>query len=838
MTWRGVLYLYRIRLRRRYVQELLALVGIAVGVALLFSSQVVSASLTGSVQQLTSGIIGRAQFQLAARSPYGMSQRVVGEVQRLPGVDAAVPVLEETAVVVGPRGERSVQLIGTEPRFARLGGSLLRHFSAGQLARQQAIALPTSVARSIGVGPLQTSALRSGASTIMTVIGAELTESEIGSLADSPLAIAPLAYAQKITGLNRHVTRIFVLPRSGADHEVERGLERLAADNLNVEPADFEASLFRTAARPTTESTQLFSALSALVGFLFAVNAMLLTVPRRRAQVAGLRLDGYHPATLVKILLCDALVLGVASSSVGLALGDLLSVYVFRASPSYLAFAFPVGSQRIVTWQGVTFSVSGGLAAAATGVLAPLRREILGRKPRVTERVPSPQVSPPWILPVGGLGLLLVTCGVGEFAPGAALIAVVSLTAGMLLLLPGLVTGLLAVTERVFADVPTSAPFLAVRELRSRASRARTFAVAATGAVAVFGSVAIQGSHANLVRGLYRLQEEISGVADVWIAPPGVSNLLTTTPFQGTQKGALAHLRGVRSVDDYRAGLLDYDERRVWVLAPPRTAAQLVPANQIVNGSPKLAATRVRDGGWAVVSQTIAAQHHLRIGQTFTLPSPKPTIFRVAALSTNIGWSPGAIIINAQDFATAWADTDPTAYNVTLRPDASPTQVEREIRKMLGPRSGLSVYTAAQLDRRKQAATRQGLTQLTQISDIVLVGAILAMAAAMGSMLWQRRMRVAHLKLDGLSGPAVWRALLFEASLLLGAGCAIGAAFGLYGQFVMTRALVAVTGYPVVVSVDLRAALGSLGLVSAVAVAIVAVPGYVVARVDPVTAAR
>ena len=39
--------------------------------------------------------------------------------------------------------------------------------------------------------------------------------------------------------------------------------------------------------------TALFAGLSALVGFLFAFNAMLLTVPRRRALVSDLRLDGY-----------------------------------------------------------------------------------------------------------------------------------------------------------------------------------------------------------------------------------------------------------------------------------------------------------------------------------------------------------------------------------------------------------------------------------------------------------------------------------------------------------------------------------------------------------------
>jgi putative ABC transport system permease protein len=64
-------------------------------------------------------------------------------------------------------------------------------------------------------------------------------------------------------------------------------------------------------------------------------------------------------------------------------------------------------------------------------------------------------------------------------------------------------------------------------------------------------------------------------------------------------------------------------------------------------------------------------------------------------------------------------------------------------------------------------------------------------------------------------------------------GCALGAVAGLYGQLLLTRALSAVTGFPVLESSPLPAALGSFLLITAVAVAIVAVPGYLAARVRP-----
>ena len=115
----------------------------------------------------------------------------------------------------------------------------------------------------------------------------------------------------------------------------------------------------------------------------------------------------------------------------------------------------------------------------------------------------------------------------------------------------------------------------------------------------------------------------------------------------------------------------------------------------------------------------------------------------------------------------------------------------------------------------------------------VLVPMLLAMAAAMGAMIWQRRVRLADMKVDGFSRSVLWRALLWESALLLSGGCSIGAVFGLLGQLLLSRTLANVSGFPVVQSIDVPVALLSFALITAVAVTIVAIPGYLAARVHP-----
>jgi putative ABC transport system permease protein len=122
---------------------------------------------------------------------------------------------------------------------------------------------------------------------------------------------------------------------------------------------------------------------------------------------------------------------------------------------------------------------------------------------------------------------------------------------------------------------------------------------------------------------------------------------------------------------------------------------------------------------------------------------------------------------------------------------------------------------------------------LTQISWLVLIAAVLAMAVAMGSMIWQRRVQLADLKVDGFTRRELWYSLLLESALLVGVGCTLGAALGIYGQVLLSHALATVTGFPVVFSTDALTALWSFLIVTAVAVGIVAVPVHVAARARP-----
>jgi putative ABC transport system permease protein len=838
----NVLRLYRVRLRARLAQECLAVLGIAAGVALLFASQVSSSSLQSSVGELTHGIAGDATLQLLARTPQGFPQSTLVRVRRIPGVRAAAPLLEANANASGPKGSESIELVGADSSLAKLGGTLVRHAELTPFGGVGAVVLPAPLAKSIGVTRFgQEATLQLAGHTSTAPLYELLHSRQIGALVETPVALAPLAFAQELAGVGARVSRILVQPAPGSEAHVRAALERVAAGRLDVEPIGYEETLFAKAATASNQSTSLFAAISALVGFLFAFNAMLLTVPQRRRLIADLRRDGYTPLTVIAVLMLDALVLGLIACALGLALGDELSIHLFHSNPAFLSLAFALGSAREVSWQSVALAAGGGMVAAIVAVMSPLR-DILSRDPLAA--IADPGVASAGtrsgrrrasLLPLAGLICLAGATAILLAAPDAALPGMVLLFGALLAELPLALSATLALVKRLAGRITSPVAHIATMELR--AARARAMAIAATGAVAVFGSVAIQGAHGDLLSGLEGAARDMNAFTDVWVAPAGSYNLLQTAPFKPTLRGRLQRLPGVRAVGLYRSGLLDYGERRVLVIAPPREATPLVPADQLVQGDLRQATARVRAGGWVVLSRALAEEQHLHIGQAFTLPSPDPQRFRVAALSTNLSWEPGAIVMNASDYARAWGSDDATAYAITLAPGVTPSRGAREIERALGPggrgphQSGLAVQTTQQHAAEQSALSRQALARLTQIAALIPLAAVLAMAAAMGALVWQRRPRLAKLKLEGLARAELWRTILLESLLLVGVGCLTGAIFGLYGQQLADRALADSINFPVVHSVTALAGLESLALVSATALAILALPGYIAACV-------
>jgi len=835
----AVVLFYWWRLRAQPLQELLAVTGIAAGVALLFAVQVANTSISGSVEQLVHGITGQFSLQVSAHNSRGFSDAFTAEVGTIDGVRVAAPVLEQRVGITGSHGSANVDLVGVTNTISDGGGSLVSGYSGRFGPRlADALLIPKPLAERLGVqrDDFVTLATRRPVAQ-RAPVSAVLDRDQIGSAIGSPLVVAPLAYVQQLTGLSGRVTRILIAVRPGSAQRVRTALTTLVGGRLAIGRSDVEIGYIEQAATPNNQSTGLFAGICAIVGILFTFNAMLLTVPERRRLAAELRVQGYKRRQVLVQLAFEATVLGVVASLAGLLLGDLLSRHVFHAEPGYLSFAFPVGGQRVVHTESIVLAVMGGIGATFIAT-TPLLRDLFSRGPvdavhRGNEE-PGEAISARTraTLAVVGACLLGATPLLVAVAPRLTVLWVGMLAVAMLALVPALLAGMLTLVDRMIDGVRGSSLPVAVMELHSALTRAT--ALAATGALALFGTVAIQGAHRDLLDGLDMTATGLMKTTDVWVAAPGDENLLLTMPFSRPDREALLASPAIASVRVDRSQFLDIAGRRVWVFARPPQDPVLIPPSDVQQGGVARATQLVRAGGWAAVSASIADEMHVDVGDRFTFPTPTGTrSLRVAGILSNLGWPPGTIVMNGDDYARWWPGSDVTALQVGLAPGVPPAAGKAAIERALPAGSPLLVETRAERKARFGRLERQGLNRLSQISTLLLIAAVLAMGAAMAGTVWQQRRRLATLRMQGYSTGRILRLLLTQAFLVLAVGSVIGATFGLYGQALGTRWLHVTTGFPASFSLALTLAATTLTIVAALSVIVVLIPGWFAARTPP-----
>jgi putative ABC transport system permease protein len=260
----------------------------------------------------------------------------------------------------------------------------------------------------------------------------------------------------------------------------------------------------------------------------------------------------------------------------------------------------------------------------------------------------------------------------------------------------------------------------------------------------------------------------------------------------------------------------------------------MIESSQLLEGGLASATRLIEGGGWAAVSSDFAGERHLRVGSAFSLPTPSGGVrLGVAAIVTNSGWPAGTLTLSTRDFRRLWSTSDAAALEVSFKNGVSTRYGLNAVRKALGRYPGLQVRTAPERAALSSASAHQGLRTLGEISTLLLVTAALSVASALSATIWQRRPRLAALKMQGYDNGQLWRAVLIESALTLGVGAVVGAVTGIGGHALASRFLQLTTGFPAPFSAGLVQVLLMIALFGAIALTVIALPGMAAARVSP-----
>ena len=319
-------------LRAQPARWLTAALAVAIGVALGYAVHLVNRSALDEFARAVQTVNGAADLQVQATQARGFDENLYPVLARIPGVAQASPVVELTLPL--PERRRLTVLGLDVLRAARVTPSLLgRPFPANgagaafDLFEQDAVYLSSAAASALNAQPGHAVRLGEAAPDANWIYRGTLPGASDSRL----LAVMDIAAAQWKLGALGRLQRIDLALQPGADAAAVQAAVRavLPADAQLVTPQS-EAQRSDSLSRAYRVNLEMLAMVALLTGGFLVYSAQSLSVVRRRAPFALLRVLGLRRGALLRQLLVEGAALGVLGSVLGLALGAALAALALR----------------------------------------------------------------------------------------------------------------------------------------------------------------------------------------------------------------------------------------------------------------------------------------------------------------------------------------------------------------------------------------------------------------------------------------------------------------------------------------------------------------------------
>lgn len=306
----------------------LSVVGIALGIAVLYASLATDAGIAASIDRTVRDLVGRADLRVQSFGPAGLSADTLTAIEAAPGVDLAAPALERRTYLV-PAGDdpdtlgAPVTAIGIDPvRESAVRDLVLASgVPLGGLETFQALiteTLANSTGTTVG-GPIT---LQGPDGLVdITVVGIIAGDGPLVGSAGRTVVL-PLKTMQRIFVVDT-VSRVDILTGQGAtpaEAAVAIGLALTTQPYVLSSPNDVAASL-RGSTADFRATTALLAAVALFGGAFLIFNTLSITVTERVRELGLLRAAGATRRQLVWFVVAQALALGLLGALVGLVAG-------------------------------------------------------------------------------------------------------------------------------------------------------------------------------------------------------------------------------------------------------------------------------------------------------------------------------------------------------------------------------------------------------------------------------------------------------------------------------------------------------------------------------------
>ena len=355
-------------LRARPLRTALAIVGVALGVAVVTATIVTGSSSRQALESATADLLGTADVRLRAFADAGFQPRTLQALRALPEVEVAAPVSERRLLVSTAPGENeqvfTLLVLGVDPETdARIRDlEPVEGVTLSEDSPTDALVPASWAARhGLGLGDELLLAGRREGMPSLRIIGL-LPDSGLAALGAGDVLLTSRATLDDAFEVPAPI-RSIDLALAGDDPEValERVTESLG-EPFVVETAEDAAARLAAAQEAFIGVAFLFGLVALVVGAFLVGNTMAMTVGERTRELGLLRAAGTSSRQVLGIVLRQALALGVIGGLIGVVAGVLLAGGIIGI----------LSSTRAVLVAGLSLPPVGLLVAFALGVLVTL----------------------------------------------------------------------------------------------------------------------------------------------------------------------------------------------------------------------------------------------------------------------------------------------------------------------------------------------------------------------------------------------------------------------------------------------------------------------------------
>ena len=748
-------------LRHRW-QGLLALSGIALGVAVVLAVDLANSGARAAFELSAQQLQGKATHRLAVPGA-PLPDEVYVSLKRSPGAPPMAPVVNGWVGVEGGAGR--YQLVGFDlfaeaPFRNQLAGVVTdAGFIGDWLTQAGSLLLGAATAHALGVAAGdRLDIVYRGRPATLTVLRIDEQQSRVGD----DLLLVDIASAQSILDMRGHLSYVDLILDAAGETWVR---QRIPAGVQLQTVAEQAQGVKRLSAAFELNLTAM-SLLAMLVGMFLIFNAMTFSMVQRRNLFGRLRTLGVTPRELFGLILLEAVMVAALGTLLGLLLGVWLGRGLTRlvaATVSELYYTVSVTALQL-DWSALIIAAGLGVVATLLATLVPAWHA--ARTPPLTtlSRAALEQAAHRGVYLWGLPGLLLLAAGLllALALPGGVIMSFAGLFA--LVLGAAMMTPLvIRLLHRLLAHAGLPGIWrMGVRDLDRHLSRLG-IAVAAL-MVALSASVGVGVMVESMRTSVDTWLGDLLS-ADLYVAAQGFDEG-ATLPADVVQ--AVSHLESVAALSRYRERTLPLAGRRVELIGAHLTAPSRR-GFELLSGT----ATAWKDfaEGAVLVSEPLAYHLGLVPGSTLTLPTPAgPQVMQVAAVFRDYASEHGRLFMDEAVYRNYWPDQQVHTLALFAR-NADVESMRREVSE-LAARTAILLTPAAAILEDSMAVFDRTFRVTEVLRAVSLLVAFIGVLSALMALQLERAKEYAVLRALGLTRGQI-AGLISGESLLMGllAGC-------------------------------------------------------------------